>query len=100
MYLSPLGVSNRLIEDEVIEIFDGVGSASNPIESIASVEWMNKNLLGVVFEASSSDVQSTHTTEKFSLLKISYYTKSIDYDVYSPDDPAVQFLVNRETQTP
>jgi hypothetical protein len=93
--LSRIGVVTTVVEDEVVEIFDGSGQTQFPIYAIDNVEWLKENLLGLAFETYTPKVTSTHADKKYSLVRISYRTRAIHYRASVLTSPAVQFLVNR-----
>lgn len=97
------GVVERLVpavdddpNEELVEIFDGQGSTKYPIVEIVSIRWQAKDLLGLYFDPYSTTVYSTHPTEKYSLVYITYKTKSINYHVESVVPQEVQFLVEED----
>lgn len=80
-------------EEETIEIFEGEGSVRYPIQSIQSFEWNSVNLGGLAFEPYSKTVTSTHPNLRYSMVKIKYTTKSINYRTTSTGNNDVQYLV-------
>jgi hypothetical protein len=86
------------VETEIVEIVEGSGTTRYPIYSVGAVEWLKANLLGVVFAEGGREVETTHGTLKYSLVRLTYTTKYRDHRVYSPDDDFVQFLANRPAE--
>ena len=97
------GVVERLVpavdddlNEQLVEIFEGQGSTKYPIVEIVSIRWQAKDLLGLYFDPYSTTVYSTHPTEKYSLVYVTYKTKSINYHVESSVPQEVQFLVEED----
>lgn len=95
-----IGVVTRLVPspddspvEELVEIFEGQGTTNYPIVEIVSIRWQARDLLGLYHDPYSSTVYSSHPTEKFSLVYLTYLTKSIDYRVESLTSQDIQFLV-------
>lgn len=93
--MSRTGIVVTDVVDEIVEIVEGVGNTQYPITSIDGFTWLSRNLLGVVFEPYTSELITTHETEKYSLIRISYKTTAIHYRTETATSEAVQFLVNR-----
>jgi len=89
VYLEPLGIEERLIEDEVVEFISGTGNTSYPIYARVAVEWLQTNL-GTVTFAEDGTLESSVTGE--SLLKISYRTKCRKYLATDHEDEQVQLV--------
>jgi|GEM_PF-6281981 len=90
----------RGVEDdeltETVEVIDGAGTVSKPIHEIVSLEWLYVDLTDVEFELDSTQFTTTHPTLTESLLRITYLTRSIDYDAAAYAGAEVQFLVKEE----
>lgn len=80
-------------EEETIEIYNGEGNVRFPVLSVNSIQWLGTNLLGVVAGSDSTKVTSTHLTDKFSLLTISYKTRCLVFPVSGPVGHKAQFLL-------
>lgn len=80
-------------EEETIEIYNGEGNVRFPVLSVNSIQWLGTNLLGVVAGGDSTKVTSTHLTDKFSLLTISYKTRCLVFPVSGPVGHKAQFLL-------
>lgn len=80
-------------EKEVVEITKGEGSTRYPVYSVASLEWMDDDLLGIVAGADSRKVTTTHPTKNYSLAKIVYNTRCFKYFVRGTLGRHAQFIV-------
>ncbi len=87
--LEPLGIEQRLIEDEIVEFVAGVGSTAYPIYARVAVEWLQTNL-GTVTFAEDGTLESSIAGE--SLLKISYRTRCRKYLATDHEDEQVQLV--------
>lgn len=79
--------------EELLEIVEGKATTRYPIIELLSIRWHSVDLLGLYFEPYTNTVYSTHLTLQYSLVYITYKTKSIDYRVVSGYTQEVQFLV-------
>lgn len=96
--LSRIGVVTETIgqdEDEIIEIVEGVGNAKFPITSIITADYMEDNLGSVSFDPDTSEIRTA--TAGYSLVRLVYTTRSIQYNVASAIDTQAQFLLKRNT---
>lgn len=100
LVLTPIGEVTRLVPDptgdeteELVEIFEGKGTTRYPVVDLVSIRWQSKDLMGLYFDPYSTEIYSSHPTNKFSLVYLTYHTRSINYRVESPIPQEVQFLV-------
>lgn len=84
-------VTEELIE--TVEVLGGKGSVSKPIFEVVLLEWLFVNLTGVTFEVDGKEFTTTHATLKESLLRITYRTRSINFEAAAFLGAEVQFLV-------
>ena len=87
--IDTLGAVDETIE-ELVEFVDGEGSVQYPVHSIESVEWQHVDLGDVRF-LEETRVQSS--LYGHSLARITYKTRSIDWDVALERDEYVQFVL-------
>jgi hypothetical protein len=80
-------------EEELVEVFDGRANLRYPITALNSISWEAADLGGVAFNTDGTVVESTHPTDKFSLLRINYVTTALEYETENPVDGSVQYLV-------
>jgi len=75
------GITERE-EIQEIEITNGTGSLSNPINSIVSIEWLSKPLGGISFTIGGQSISfNTDINSGYGLLKITYIVKTLDFNV-------------------
>jgi len=79
-------------EEEVVEFAAGTATLSYPIEALLDVEWLYVSLGGLTFEAFASELQAADA-DGYSLARITYRTRSIDYRVASPTVDQAQLLL-------
>ena len=91
-----VGVRTEQLEPEDVEILDSKGSVSHPIYQLNTLEWLYLDLGGIVFESDKSEFTTTSTTHHESLLRITYTTRYLRFDVVAPGVEKVQFLVKEE----
>ena len=82
-------------ETETIEIQAGRGRTSYPIQAIQALDYIEDNLGGVSFEPGTYDVFTA--ADDWSLLEITYTTRSIAALVESDITTQAQILLERET---
>lgn len=87
--VEPLGIDERLVEDEIVEFVSGVGNTSYPIYERVSVEWLRADLGSIVF---GEDGKLQSDIEGESLLRISYRTKCRKYLVTDAKTEPVQLV--------
>jgi hypothetical protein len=80
-------------EEATVEVYAGEASVQYPIISVNSVEWLDVDLQGVIAGNDSTRISTTHPTEKFSMLKISYKTRCLVYPVDGQVGSVAQFLL-------
>lgn len=80
-------------EEETIEIFNGTGNVRYPVYGVNSIQWMGVPLGGIVAGNDSTVITSTSEDDKFSMLKISYKTRCLVYDVRGEFESVAQFLL-------
>ena len=80
-------------EEEAVEVYNGEASVRYPVASVNSVEWMDVDLGGVLAGNDSTRISSTHPSEKFSMLKISYKTRCLVYPIDGEVGSVAQFLL-------
>lgn len=90
--LTPRGSVELEKEELTLEFKDGTATVAYPIWGIVSVVWLGKDLGGVLFSQFGTTFTSTNLTEKFSVARVKYKTKALEWGVVS-DQPVVQFLV-------
>ena len=88
--LEDLGVEERTITDEQIEIVDGQGRAQYPIYAVLSGRWNAVNLGGVT---PAEDGTITTATPGESILYLSYRTKARRYRVDLGEENAPPLMV-------
>ena len=76
--LEDLGIEERIIEDEQIEVVDGQGRTQYPIHAVISGRWNAVNLGGIT---PSEDGTITTATPGESILYLTYKTKARRYRV-------------------
>lgn len=91
--LQPAGEDTVTTERALLEITEGTGTTTLPVESITAIEWHAVDLEDLTYEEYTKDVKSTSATEKYSLAYITYVTRFIKYRIESPVEQDVQFLV-------
>lgn len=79
-------------EKETIEIIKGEGTLKYPVVSLDTIKWKILPLQRLYSEDYSTKVYSGNV-EEYSLVEISYTTKSIDFRVTSTEEDIAQFLV-------
>lgn len=79
-------------ETETVEVVDGKASVKYPVYTVENVEFIGKNLLGVTVAPESTEVTTTHSTEKYSLLKITYTTRCRRFNVTGRALAKAQFV--------
>lgn len=89
------GVVKTQEHTEIVEIVESAGSVAYPIHTLGTVTWLRKSLTGIAYTQGSSDIQTTHATDGYSLVEITYTTRYLEYSVSSPVEKNIQFLVNR-----
>ncbi len=87
--VEPLGIEERLVEDEVVEFVGGSGHTAYPVYSRQSMTWMQADLGSVVF---GEDGALVADVDGESLLQISYMTKCRKYLVTTDRIEQVQFV--------
>ncbi len=100
IHTGPAGVTLEYVEDrewqieeELVTILEGKGSTQKPIVSIDSVVWQAKDLSSLYADDYSTDIYSSHPTDKFTLAKVTYTTRAKVYRIAYEGDLTVQFLV-------
>jgi hypothetical protein len=88
-----VGVRTEQLEPEDIEILESKGSVGHPIYQLNTLEWLYRDLGGIVFEQDKNDFNTTNTTDHESLLRITYTTRWLRFDVVAWPEAKVQFLV-------
>jgi len=88
--LKRIGVVEKVVEEEYVEIKDGVYTANKVIDSLISYEYHINNL----GSATINGKQITFSKKGYTLLKsLKYTVKAIKYVVSSPVDDTVQILI-------
>lgn len=82
-------------EGELVEITEGQGSTSHPINSILSTTWESYPLSGLTFEPGTSEITTSDPNRKYGLVRLVYNTKYHKYRVTGTDKRAAQFLMHR-----
>ena len=90
--LVPMGVQYRE-EEQTIEIVQGVGQTSFPIDAILSSEWLDRDLGAFSFGTYSNKITVPGTGDRYSLLKLRYRTKALVYRAEYAENGEAQFLV-------
>lgn len=80
-------------EVEVIEIVNGQGTAKYPVFEILNVQWMTLSLISLFCDPFSDILYSSHESLKYSLARVRYKVKCIEYIVTSATETDVQFLI-------
>ena len=87
-----LGTFERT-EIELMEIVNGQATAKYPVKSISSITWQYLDLLGLFHNPYSPMLYSTHSTEKYSLARVTYKVESVDYEVTVSASDDIQFYI-------
>ncbi|MBI5058973.1 LamG domain-containing protein [candidate division KSB1 bacterium] len=84
----------RTITAELVEFKDGAGQTQYPVYSLTSVVWQYVDLGPVASSLDSKEVSASTTVSYggYSLAKITYQTRSLEYDVSDATDESIQFL--------
>lgn len=82
----------RTMEEEILEVFKGAGTTSEPIYDIISVVWEATNLGSIVFAQDSSDFTVSGPAAN-SVIRLVYRTRSLDYPITSGSGRPTQFLL-------
>lgn len=91
--LTPRGVVTRE-EEEVVEITNGAGATSFPVDALLGHQWLDTDLGGFSVAPYSTQIAVTSGHPKpYSLLRVRYRTKAIVYQASYPDEGLVQFVV-------
>jgi hypothetical protein len=94
--LSPLGPEYIEKEDTVI-VQGGSGSVSYPVASVIAVEWLEGALGAVVAGDYATDVRVPNAAPcSVGLLKISYRTRALRYQLNAAEDVDMALLVMRD----
>ena len=89
--IAETGTVNRQETEELIEISEGRASVQYPIQAIVNVTWHDEDLGGVSFDG--SDI--TTDIAGYSLMTITYTTRSINYSVSASAEIKAQFLLEQ-----
>lgn len=81
--------------EEIIEVFQGTGSTQYPIHHIDSVTYEASNIGSIVFDTDSRDFTVSGPLFN-SVIKIVYWTRSLDYRVALPEGRPTQFLLESD----
>lgn len=84
----------EIITDEIVEIVEGVGTASDSIKNILTYEYLNTNLGSLSF----TNNQITTQIDGQSLIKLSYVTEYHDFHVISNNVEVAQFYTTDENE--
>lgn len=82
----------ELETEELVEIFEGQGNTKNPIFSITGLTWLATNLGGLVYATDSKELTVTGT-QKNSVARIKYKSRSLEYPIATPNADPAQFLL-------
>lgn len=88
-------VQGMVSHEEVIEIFQGAASTEYPIHHIESVEYEAANTGAVLFDVDSRSFTVGGPSFN-SVIRIVYWTRSLDYRVSLPEARPTQFLLESE----
>ena len=91
-----VGVVSEQLEPEDVEILDSKGSVSHPLHQLNTLEWLYVDLGGIAFEPDKPEFTTTSTTQHESLLRITYTTRYLRFNVVAWPEAKVQFLVKEE----
>lgn len=91
LQLTALGETVRE-ETEVVEFAAGRAALSFPIETLLSVEWLYVSLGVVSFDAYATELEAAQA-DGYSLARVKYETRSIDYRLISPTVDQAQLLL-------
>ena len=82
MIVSGTNPITETINDEIVEVIEGKGSASDPVKNIITYEYLNTNLGTITFNNNNIETQ----IEGQSLLKITYKTEYHEFLVYNANE--------------
>lgn len=86
-----VGVTNKLIEDEDVEIVEGAGNTQFPYYGDLSYSYPDRVNLGVPTITEAGDVKTATSGE--SILRVSYTTRYYEWKVVDTDNEKVQFIL-------
>lgn len=81
--------------EEIIEVFQGQADTSYPIHHVESVEYEAQNVGGIVFDVDSRSFTVGGPSFN-SVIRLVYWTRSLDYRVALPDARPTQFLLESD----
>ncbi len=94
--ITPVG-EVLLEKTEKIEITDGTGDVGFPIDSITSFSWLDDDLGTPLFTVGEDEIRVSNpagsTPEGYSVLEVVYQARALSFEVSSPIDDCVQFIV-------
>ena len=78
---------------DLLEIKEGVGNTSRPIDSVTTLIWEADDLGGITFVTGEKQFKTTNVVLKYSLLSITYRTRFISYKISGIPNKRVQFIL-------
>lgn len=78
---------------EVLEIFEGKGSATHPIYNVVSVEYEANNVGALMTDSDSPDITVVAANPN-TVIRLVYQSRSLDYPVGMVDGAPTQFLLH------
>ena len=81
--------------DETIEVFQGQANTSYPIHHVESIEYEAQNTGGILFDPDSRAFTVGGPSFN-SVIRLVYWTRSLDYRVALPDARPTQFLLESD----
>lgn len=90
-YIDPPAIFTEKHE-EILEVFQGSGSTQYPIYSVESVDYEATNVGGLIFDTDSRQFTVTGSAAN-GVIKIVYWSRSLDYPVGIVEGAPTQFLL-------
>lgn len=86
-----IGTTIEELEPELIEIIDGVGNLSKPIEELVSYTYHSTDLGTPTFVVGENQISTPNVNLKHGLIEVTYKTKFIAYDITGVHGKKVQW---------